>query len=146
MLQILEFQFPTIMMLLVCGFAIIAGSWRERLCGILYLAAYAMGIGFGFISTRHNTAIYMAVADVLLIPGFWVVARRSPPVWAKCVLVIQTVSVAIDGLALTYDGLSRWQYLTMLTAAGYAILACLFVGTIGHISKRRAEKQATRQG
>jgi hypothetical protein len=143
MLQSLYTQLAAVASLLICGFAIISGSWRERLCGVLYLAAYVLLIGLGLVSTRY-AVVYGAVADALLVPGVLVIARKSPHIWPRCVLVLQIFSVGIDIAALTYKGISVWLYLTAQNAAGYAILLCLLVGTFGARARRRAEKQASR--
>ncbi len=139
MLQSLTTQLAFVAMLLVCGFAIISGSWRERLCGVLYMAAYAVTFGLGLVSTRY-APVYVGVADAMLVPGFWVIARRSPQLWPKCVLGIQIASVALDIAAVTYTGLDRWLYLTAQNVAGYAILLCLLVGTFAALARRRSEK------
>jgi hypothetical protein len=144
MLQFLAVQYPTIIVVLVCGFAIIAGTWRERLGGCLYLAAYTMAIGFGTISTRY-TAAYMTTADSLLLPGFWIIARRTPHMWAKCLLAVQAIGVTIDIVSLCSNLLNRWQYLTIVNAVGYAVLACLLVGTFGAWARRRREKAGSGQ-
>jgi len=141
MLQTLYTQVAAAALLLICGFAIVSGSWRERMCGIMYLAAYAMTIGFGMITTR-DPAVYNSVSDTLLVPGFAVIARKSPHLWAKCALGIQVFSVGVDIAALIFDEINRWQFLTIQNAAGYAILACLLVGTFAARARRRAEKQA----
>jgi hypothetical protein len=142
MLESFVTRFNMVMVLLVCGFAIISGSWRERLCGALYLISYVMMLGFGLVSLDY-ASVYMTVADVLLVPGLWIIARRAPHPWAKCALAVQLVSVVVDIAAMSYD-ISQWWYFTIQIVTGYAFLICLLVGTFTARARRRSEKQASR--
>jgi hypothetical protein len=127
----------------ICLFAIVAGSWRERLCGVIYLAAYIMQFGLHAISSNQDF-LHLALADILLVPGFLVIARKSPHPWAICALGLQIFSVGLDIAALVFKNITRWQYLTIGNGAGYAVLLCLLVGTFAAQARRRAEKQASR--
>ena len=139
MLQSLATQLALATMVLVCGYAIIAGSWRERLGGVVYLAGYAMQIGFGMISTRYP-ALYLTVADVLLLPGFLIINRKSPHPWTLWALVVQLLSASLDIAVLVFHVVRPWLYLTIQTLAGYLVLLCLLIGTLAAHARRRRER------
>jgi len=139
MLESFVTRFNMVMVLLVCGFAIISGSWRERLCGALYLISYVMMLGFGLVSLDH-ASVYMTVADVLLVPGLWIIASRAPHPWARYALAVQFVSVVVDIAAMIYD-ISQWWYFTVQIVTAYAFLICLLVGTIAATARRRRERR-----
>jgi hypothetical protein len=141
MLQSLYTQVAAVALFSICLFAIVAGSWRERLCGVMYLAGYILQFGLGAISSNQDI-LHLGLADILLVPGFLVIARKSPHPWAICALGLQILSVGVDIAAFIFKAITLWQYLTIENGASYGVLLCLLVGTFAARARRRTEKQA----
>lgn len=127
----------------VCGYAIVAGSWRERFGGAIYLAAYIIPWVFAFISIR-GVGLYFLLADVLCLPGFFTINRNSPHAWTRWALGCQTVSAIIDIPALIYHGSSTPLYIITQAVLGYILLIALLTGTISGQIRRRRERTEKR--
>ncbi|WP_443747714.1 hypothetical protein [Asticcacaulis solisilvae] len=115
---------------LVCGYALIAGTWRERFGGAIYLVAYVIPWVFAAISIR-SVGLYFLAADVLLLPGFFTINRNSPQPWTRWALGSQVLSVALDIARLIYDS-GRFDpfYIIVQAILGYVVLIALLTGTI----------------
>jgi len=125
---------------LVCTYAIVAGSWRERFGAFIYLTAYVVILGFGLASPRFP-AIYMLMADALCLPGFFIASWQSPHPWPRWAIAGQLISVAVD--VVTMFGLfNRWIFFTLAMVASYGVLLSLLIGTIAYRARRRAQRQA----
>lgn len=119
---------------LVCSYALIAGSWRERFGALVYLTAYLIVLGFGSASP-----VSMLMADTLCIPGFFIANWKSRHPWPRWALTGQLLSVSIELIALFPSNLSRWTFLTIEVAAGWAVLLSILVGTIAYRVERRTQ-------
>ena len=135
-------QLGAAMVLIVCLYALIKGGGRERFGAVIYLAAYALIVTFGLISTEYTT-LYLLVVDVLCIQGFVVVSWKSPHPWPKWALAGQGVSVAADVAHLLNWGLDERAYLTLATAAGWGVLLAILLGTIAAAQARRDARHVT---
>ena len=80
---------------LVCSYALIAGSWRERFGALVYLTAYLIVLGFGKASP-----LSMLMADTLCIPGFFIANWKSRHPWPRWALAGQLLSVSVEVVAL----------------------------------------------
>ncbi|ESQ91513.1 hypothetical protein ABAC460_05890 [Asticcacaulis sp. AC460] len=153
MLQSWITQLSAVALLVICGYALIAGSWRERFGAVIYVAAYALTLGFGLISldsdlpylakyiSSNYTALYMLVTDTLILQGLCVVAWKSPHPWSKWAILCQVVSIGLHCVVLLDLGLSNRIYLSLVTALGWGGLLALLIGTI---AARQARQDARR--
>ncbi len=138
MLQSWMTQIGAGIVVLVCLYAIVVGSWRERLGGVLYLAAYALSLAFGTIASEHST-LYLLVSDMVCLQGFVVLGWKSPARWPWWAVAAQVVSVTLEILTLLHAGLNNWTFLLAEALAGYAVLLALLMGAIAaNRSRRRA--------
>lgn len=124
---------------LVCSYALIAGSWRERFGALVYLTAYLIVLGFGKASP-----LSMLMADTLCIPGFFIANWKSRHPWPRWALAGQLLSVSVEVVALLPTNLSRWTFLTIEVTAGWGVLLSILVGTVAYRVERRAQKAAIR--
>jgi len=122
---------------LVCSYALIAGSWRERFGALVYLTAYLIVLGFG-----RASPVSMLMADTLCIPGFFIANWKSRHPWPRWALAGQLVSVSVEIFALFSNNLSRWTFLTIEVTAGWAVLLSILIGTVAYRVERRAQRQA----
>ncbi|ESQ77674.1 hypothetical protein [Asticcacaulis sp. AC402] len=155
MLQSWITQLSALVLVIVCVYALIVGTWRERFGAIIYLAAYGLTIGFGLISLDSNplylskyllsnyTALYLLVTDMLVLQGLCVIAWKSPHPWPKWAMLGQLISVALHGAMLLNLGLGERAYLTLATTVGWGVVLALLIGTI---AARQARQKARREG
>jgi len=124
---------------LVCSYAILAGSWRERTVGAVYLVAYLFVESFDLVS--HRLPIFMAfLADVLCLPGFLAANRKSPYSWTQWALTFQLLSVGVDITNLIEAKYSP-PCLIAMGVLSYGVLGALLIGTISvQAHKRRDSK------
>jgi len=138
MLQSFATRLGAISIVLVCGYAILAGSWRERFSAFVYLTGYMMVLGFG-LAGPEASPVYMLASDTLSLLGFFIVNWKSTHSWSRWAIAGQLASVILDVIALT--GLfNRRFFLTLETVAAYAVLLALLTGTISYRVRRRAMK------
>lgn len=155
MLQSWVTQLGAIAIAVVCLYALVKGTWRERFGALIYAAAYLLSLGFGLISVengplflsdylrREYISLYLLVADVLLLQGLCVIAWKSPHPWPKWALMVQFVSIAAHVAVLWNLGLGNRAYLTIATAAGWAVLIALLIGTVAAAQARRQARLAS---
>ncbi len=140
MLQSITTRLGASAVVLVCAYAIFAGSWRERFGAFIYLTAYVVILGFG-LGSPHYPPVYMLMADALCLPGFFIASWQSPHPWPRWAIVGQLISVAVD--IITIVGLfNRWLFLTLAMAASYGVLLSLMIGTVAYRARRRAQRQS----
>ncbi len=137
MLQSWMSQMGAVVVVLICLYAIVAGSWRERLGGVLYLAAYGLSVAFGMVAAEHST-LYLLVSDMVCLQGFLVLAWKSRARWPWWAVAAQVVSVGLETMTLLHIGFTTWTFLLAEALAGYAVLLALLMGTIAANRARRA--------
>jgi len=135
MWQLVVVKAGAVAVVLVCSYALIAGSWRERFAGFIYLTAYLIVLGF-----RISSPFTMLAADTLCIPAFFIANWRSRHPWPRWALAGQVVSVAFDILALFVHQISHWIFSTVESVIGWSVLLAMLIGTIAYRSERRAMK------
>lgn len=140
MLQTLVAQLGVGAILVVCLYALIVGSWRERFGAIIYLAAYLVSFGFGLIAVEHAT-LYLLVADLLCLQGFYVLSWKSPHAWPRWAVAGQLVSVVAEIANLFHVGLSDRNFMTIEMTAGWGVLLALLIGAIAAAQARRDAKR-----
>ncbi|WP_443747718.1 hypothetical protein [Asticcacaulis solisilvae] len=125
---------------LICSYAILAGSWRERTVGSVYLIAYLFLESFAVVS--HRLPIFLAfLADVLCLPGFLTANRTSPYPWTRWALACQLLSVVVDILNLL-DAKYSPPCLIALGVLSYGVLASILAGTISAHARKRRERRS----
>jgi hypothetical protein len=135
MLQSITTRVGASAVVLVCAYAIFAGSWRERFGAFIYLVGYVVVLGFGLASPRYP-AVYMLMADALCLPGFFIASWKSPHPWPGWAIFAQLVSVAVDVVTM-FGLLNSWIFFALAMAASYGVLLSLLIGTIAYRSRRR---------
>ncbi len=148
MLQSLVTQLGAGAVLVVCLYALIAGGWRERFGAVIYLAAYLISVGFALISPDYTT-LYLLVADALCLQGYLVISWKSPYSWPKWAVAGQLVCVAAEVVTLMPQsllslGIHTYVFLSVETAAGWAVLLALLLGTIAAAQTRRDARRLPR--
>ncbi len=138
MLQSIAAKAGAAAVVLVCTYALVAGSWRERFGAFIYLTGYLIVLGFGVTSP-----VSMLFADMLCIPAFFIVNWKSRHPWPRWALGAQTVSVAVEILALLIPSVNRWTFLMLELVAGWVVLLAILMGTIAARIPRKPEKPAT---
>lgn len=119
----------------ICLFAIIAGNWRERFGGTLYLALYALGyilsrITLDYAGWRH------LLPDAIGLIGFLYLCWKAPHPWPIWAVAAQLLSVTA-AIASLVHGIGRWTFLTMQMVIGYGLLLALLIGTLAALQSRK---------
>jgi hypothetical protein len=129
----------------VCLYAIVVGTWRERFGAFIYLSGYLLTMGFALVSNDHIAA-YMLVADVICLLGFYISCWKAQHPWPQWALLGQIVSVAVDIVVLLNIGVGFKGLLILQTIAAWSVLLALLIGTIAAAKERReARKLGTRK-
>jgi len=128
-------------LLFICLYAIAAGTWRERLAGVTYLAGYCALFGFELITTVHRVP-YQLIADALCLPSFIIVSWKASSLWPKVALATQTLSLSINVAALFYRADDYWSYTMAENVLGYVVLLSLLTGTVLAHLRRRRERES----
>lgn len=124
----------------VCGYAILAGSWRARFGGAVYLAAYIIPWVFAATSAHRNGIFQLFLADILTLPGFITVNQKSPYAWTRWALVLQMVSIAADITNLALGGRTHPAFVILDAVLAYGVMASLLTGTIAAQVRWRRER------
>jgi len=125
---------------IVCSYAILAGSWRERFVGAVYMAAYVVVEAFASVSYLHSTALIF-LADILCLPGFIIAGYKSPYSWTRWAVICQILSVITDIIPLASGGTYYAVCLITLGILSYGVLISLLVGTVSAQIRRRTESK-----
>jgi hypothetical protein len=145
MLQSVVTQLGACAVALVCLYAIVVGTWRERFGAFIYSAGYMLTMGFALVMPEY-VAAYMLVADVICLLGFYIACWKSQHPWPQWALLGQIVSVAIDIIVLLNIGVGVKGLLVVQTIAAWGVLLALLLGTIAAAKERRAaRKQGNRK-
>lgn len=137
MLQSLPALIGAGVVILVCLFAIIAGSWRERVGGIVYAGAYLLSLVLALV-TLKTVAWRFLVVDTACLIGFFCLCWKAPRPWPLWALGAQLLSVltSLAVLQMGTDKVLKWTLLTVVNGLGYTVLLVLLIGTIGAIGAR----------
>lgn len=145
MLQSLITQLGAGAIAAVCLYALFAGTWRERFGAIIYSTGYLVTLGFG-LGSRDNLAVYLLLADVICLLGFYITCFKAQHPWPQWALLGQIICVAVDLSVLLNIGLPVNVFLIIQTVAGWCVLMALLLGTIAAAQVRRdARKPALRK-
>jgi len=129
---------------IVCSYAILAGSWRERFVGAIYIVAYVVVEAFASVLYLHTTPLIF-LADILCLPGFIIADYKSPYSWTRWAAICQVMSVITDIIPLASGGKYYAVCLITLGILSYGVLISLFVGTVSaQIRRRTASKDKLR--
>jgi len=139
MLQSIVTQVGACVVVLVCSYAIIAGSWRERFAGLVYLTAYVINLGLGFTS-RSFPAYHMLLVDTLCLAGLFIANWKPTHPWPRWAFTAQLISIVTDLFVLIDYGFPHWIFLIIEMIAGYAVLLAILIGTISYRIRRHASK------
>lgn len=139
MLQSWVTQSGAAAIVIVCLYALIMGTWRERFGAVVYLAAYLLTMGFGLIALDHVT-LYMLLSDMVCLQAFLFLCWKTPHPWPKWAVLGQLICVAVEIATLLHTGIDSFNFLTIETAAGWAVLLALLLGTIAAAQARRDAK------
>jgi hypothetical protein len=126
---------------LVCLYAFVVGTWRERFGAFIYLSGYLLTMGFALVSADH-TAAYMLVADVICLLGFYIACWNTQHPWPQWALLGQIICVAIDIIVLLNIGVGVTALLVVQTVAAWGVLLALLIGTMAVTQARRAARKA----
>jgi len=122
--------------LIVCPYAILVGSWRERFVGAVYLAGFVAVEALASVSHLHSLPLGF-LADILTLPGFLRADYKSPYSWTRWAAISQVLSAFTDII----DLLSGEAYSTAcqitLGILSYGVLTSLLVGTVSAQRRRR---------
>lgn len=140
MLQSVVAKAGAVAVVLVCSYALIAGSWRERFAGFIYLTGYLIVLGF-----QVSSPLYMLTADALCIPAFFIANWKSRHPWPRWALAGQIFSVAFDVAALFVNEINRWTFSAIESAVGWGVLLAILIGTIAHRADRRSMMKPAQQ-
>lgn len=125
----------------ICLYAIVAGTWRERFGAFIYLSGYFLTLGFGLVAAEYFAA-YMLVADVICLLGFYIACWKSQHPWPQWALLGQIISVAIDIIVLLNVGLGVTVLLVVQTIVAWGVLLALLIGTIAVTKARRDARKS----
>jgi hypothetical protein len=126
---------------IVCLYAIIVGTWRERFGAFIYVSGYLLAMGFAVASVEH-VAAYMLVADVICLLGFYIACWNTQHPWPQWALLGQIISVAIDIIVLLNVGVGLMGFLIVQTIAAWGVLLALLIGTIAAAKARREARKS----
>ncbi|HVZ29298.1 MAG TPA: hypothetical protein VG839_02820 [Asticcacaulis sp.] len=131
-------------MFLACGFAIIAGSWRERMGGVVLLIDYVLNFLLGLVIFKL-TILRFLVGDVICLIGFLYLCWKAPHPWPLWAFGLQFCSVMTEVAALGLGrSLMKWTFLTIELAAGYGILIVLLIGTFAALRARKRMRSSAK--
>lgn len=129
---------------IVCSYALLAGSRRERFVGAVYIAAYVVVEAFASVSYLHSTALIL-LADILCLPGFIIAGYKSPYSWTRWAMICQVLSVVADITPLAFGETYYAACLIILGILSYGVLISLLVGTMSAQIRRHRERKKTVQ-
>jgi len=125
---------------IVCSYAILAGSWRERFVGAVYMVSYVVVEAFASVSYLHSAPL-LFLADVLCLPSFIIAGYKSPYSWTRWAVISQVLSVITDIILLAFGGRYYAVCLITLGILSYGVLISLLIGTVSaQIRRRTASK------
>jgi len=134
-------QINRITVLIVCGYAILGGTWRERFAGTTYMAAFLLPTLFAFVWSNRIAVPLLLISDILCLPGFLTVNRKSPYAWTRWALALQLLSTAGDVADMLIYGERRPPiYIISEAVITYGILAALLTGTISAQIRRYRQR------
>ncbi len=139
MLQSWVTQIGAAAVVVVCVYAFFVGTWRERFGAFIYLAAYVLTMGFVLIEREHFT-LYLLLSDMVCLQAFLFLCWRTPHPWPKWAVLGQLICVATEVATLMKLGIRSFNFLTIETAAGWAVLLSLLIGAIAASRARREAK------
>lgn len=122
------FIFFLIIMLAVCGFAILRGGNDERL-GAVALAAGAILSPLAMVNGWSRPEAGMILVDVALFLALLLLALRSVSFWPIWAAGFQLCAVAVHIVALVSPSLLPAAYAETLALWAYPVLASLALGT-----------------
>jgi len=124
----------------VCGFAMIAGSSRERLAGLACVCTYAVQYLAVHYVPLPDALRYLG-PDLVCLGVFFALCWKAPYPWPLWITGFQLVSVMIEVTSLTHHlQVELRTFLTLEIVSGYAVLLTLLAGTVNAIRMRRARK------
>jgi hypothetical protein len=127
-----------------CAFGIAKGAAAERLGSLLILFFYMVDV-FAFKANRSIFPVYaIFVGDFVLATGLLVIALRYSSLWLGCAMLLQSIDLCSQGLALSGDGLSVQGQLWLNNGVSMTMMACVVVGA--SVSSRRRVKAQKAQG
>lgn len=122
------FIFYLIIMLSVCGFAILKGGNDERMAAVA-LAAAAILSPVALVSDWHRPEIGIILVDVALFVALLLLALRSTAFWPLWATGFQLCAVSVHMVALISPSLLPAAYAETLALWAYPVLASLALGT-----------------
>jgi len=125
--------------LVVCGYAIFAGAWRERFGGAVYMASALVSWFLPRITWR-NSIFEIFVSDLLCLPGLIAINHKSPHAWTRWALCCQGIGIGADIVDLALGGKYFPAYVIGVAVLNYILLAALLIGTISAQVRRRRER------
>lgn len=126
----------------ICLFAIVAGSWRERVGGMVYVGAYLLSILLSLI-TVESVAWRFLIVDFACLAGFFCLCWKAPNPWPLWAVGAQLLSVltSLSVLQLGPDKVLKWTLLTVVNGLGYLVLLSLFIGTVAAMRGRKRARE-----
>ncbi|WP_443747717.1 hypothetical protein [Asticcacaulis solisilvae] len=125
--------------LIVCSYAILVGSWRERFVAFAYLVAYLAVIGFELVMRGYATPLSF-LADVLCLPAFLWANHKSLYIWTRWALAFQGLSLVADIIPLLGGPGYFAACVIALGVLSYGVLAALLTGTISAQVRKHRER------
>lgn len=126
-------------MFLVCGFAMAAGSWRERMGGVMLLMGGVLKFLLSLVLLKQ-TVLRFLIGDVVCLCGLVYLCWKAPHPWPLWAFGLQFASVMTEVAALNLGpSLLKWTFLTVELAFGYGALLVLLIGTLAVMRARKMD-------
>lgn len=124
--------------LIVCGYAVFAGAWRERFGGAVYMASALVSWSLPHVTLR-NSIFEILVSDLLCLPGLIAINHKSPHAWTRWVLGCQGLGIGADIVDLAFGGKLFPAYAIGVGVLNYVVVAALLIATISAQVRRRRD-------
>lgn len=126
-----------ILFIATCSFAIWKGGAPERSGGILLFAAAVINAFFDFTPDDSIRSIVRLTGDGLLAVGFLLIALRYGSLWLGGAMLLQAVQFSLHAFYFITERPNDLLHVVVNNVDTFGIVACMLVGTIAAMRRRR---------
>ncbi|MHB8285311.1 MAG: hypothetical protein ACYDD1_11600 [Caulobacteraceae bacterium] len=127
-----------------CVMSIIKGAPADRAGASLILLFYMADELTFLVSQQRFPTTLIFFGDFILAVGLLVVAIRYSSLWLGCAMLLQSIDLCSQGLALGGDGLSTEAQIWLNNAISMAMVASVVMGASISWRRRIVDRHLTR--
>jgi hypothetical protein len=138
MLWSLLVRLEVILIVSGCAISILKGAPADRLGALLIFFFYMADELTFLVSSQRFPTTVIFFGDFVLAFGLLLVAIRYSSLWLGCAMLLQSIDLCSQGLALGGDGLNTEAQIWLNNAISMAMVGSVVMGTL--VSWRRRIK------